>query len=165
MAVRPEQLAARFARSNDELIAVADHCPDAQWHAICPAEGWTVGVTLHHVADDYAALLEVIEAIATGHAVPAWTRELLDQRNANHARQFARCTKDETLTLLRRNGAALERTIRRLSDEQLTHTGRVLDQELSAAQVVDLLLLGHIRNHLASIRAALEAIARRGSPP
>ncbi|MGH2586765.1 MAG: maleylpyruvate isomerase N-terminal domain-containing protein [Dehalococcoidia bacterium] len=160
MPSQSKQLADQFSRANDELIAVVDRCSDAQWRSVCPAEGWTVGVTAHHVADDYAALMEVIEALAAGRSVPAWTRELLDQRNAAHAERFARCTKHDTLTLLRRNGSALAHIICGLSDEQLTRTARVPDQEVSIADIAGRLLPGHIRGHLASIRTQLEEIAR-----
>lgn len=97
----------------------------------------------------------MIEAIAWGRPPPPVTRASLDQRNADHAERFARCTSTETLTLLRDNGALLGRAIRDLSDEQLAHTGLVLRQNASVAWLVEHALMGHVRNHLESIRDAL----------
>lgn len=88
-----EQLAERFERANEASIALAVGCSEAEWRAVCVAEGWSVGVTVHHVAADYADLLAVIEAMAAGGPAPVMTRELLERRNVEHAQRFAGCTK------------------------------------------------------------------------
>jgi uncharacterized damage-inducible protein DinB len=153
-----EELADRFVRANEELIALAEGCSEAQWRARCDAEGWPVGVVVHHVADDYAALLAVIEAVAVGGPAPVVTRKELAGRNAEHARRFAACTREETVALLRRNGAAVARVIRGLDDDQLRRTGEVLGRETSVAQLVETVLLAHVRGHMASIRATVSRV-------
>jgi hypothetical protein len=145
-----EELADRFVRANEELIALAEGCSEAQWRP--------VGVVVHHVADDYAALLAVIEAVAVGGPAPVVTRKELAGRNAEHARRFAACTREETVALLRRNGAAVARVIRGLDDDQLRRTGEVLGRETSVAQLVETVLLAHVRGHMASIRATVSRV-------
>lgn len=155
MSVNAEQLAERFVRSNEELIVVAEGCSEAGWEARCDAEGWSVGVTVHHVAEDYLDLVAVIEAVAAGEPAPVVTQEMLERRNAEHARRFVGCTREETVALLRRNGEAVAGVIRGLRDDQLMRSGEVLGRERSVAGLIDPVLLGHIQGHLASVRAAV----------
>jgi hypothetical protein len=158
MGDRVEALLRHFQQAHEELVAVAAGCPPGRWRAHCAAEdGWPVGVVVHHVAEDYADVRAVIEALAAGGPVPVMTRVGLERRNAQHARRAAGCAQEETVALLRRNGAALTETIRRLDDERLARAGRVLGRETSVARMVEPVLLDHIRTHLASIRAAIGA--------
>ena len=157
MDARAAQLAEQFARANEELIVLAERCTAEQWRAICAAEGWSVGVTLNHLAADYPDVLELIQAIAEGRPVRAWTREALEERNQHQAQQFARCTRAETIALLRQNGAAVTEAVRHLSAEQLTRTGYVLGNEVSPADLVNWFLLAHRDRHLMSVRAVLAA--------
>ena len=156
MDVRAEQMAERFARAHGELTLIAERCSDAEWQACCAAEGWPVGTVVYHVAADYPALLDVLQAITAGVPPPSVTREQLDQRNAQHAQQAVRLTRQEILALLRRNGEAIESFIRRLDSRRLDRTGRVLGQDVSGAQVIESWMIGHIRTHVASIRAAID---------
>ena len=47
------------------------------------------------------------------------------------------------------------RLVRELDDDQLDRKGAFFEREISAGQVVERVLIGHPRQHLASIRAAL----------
>ena len=42
MSERAQSLAERFEQMNNQLIATVEQCTDAQWHARCPVEGWSV---------------------------------------------------------------------------------------------------------------------------
>ncbi|MGD9892187.1 MAG: DinB family protein [Dehalococcoidia bacterium] len=159
MSPHTEQLAEQFLHANAMLASVAEGCSDAQWQARTDAEGWSVGVAVHHVADDCLDLLDVIAAIAEGRNVPEVTRESLDERNARHAWQSASYSKTETVELLRRNAIVVADTIRHLTDGQLARSGVVLGREASIEQIVTVLLPGHIESHLASIRRAIERAA------
>lgn len=159
MSGRAEELALRFEQANGELMKVVESCSDEQWRKTCSGERWTVGVTAHHVAAAYEPIAGMVEGVATGQPVQLPTAEMLDAGNAEHARQFAGCTKAETLELLRRNGQALAKTVRGLSDEQLAGLRRreveIAGQRVSAAQLVEMGVIGHPTSHLESIRAAL----------
>ncbi|MGE0542013.1 MAG: maleylpyruvate isomerase N-terminal domain-containing protein [Dehalococcoidia bacterium] len=107
MDARVEQMAERFAHAHGELTSIAERCSGAEWQARCAAEGWPVGTVVYHVAIDYPALLDVLQAIATGVPPPSVTREQLDQRNAQHAQRCAGLSRQEILVRLQRNGEAI----------------------------------------------------------
>ena len=95
MSGRAEELAKRSEQANDELIAAVQSRSNEQG---------SVGVTAHHVGTSYGPIAGMVQALATGQPVPPLTAELLDASNAEHARQFAGCTKEETIELLRSGG-------------------------------------------------------------
>lgn len=158
MSGRAEELAKRFEQTNDEVIAAVQSCSDEQWRRTCSGEQWSVGVTAHHIGVSYGPIAELVQRLATGQRVPPLTSEMLDTLNAEHARQFAGCTKEATVELLRSGGEAAARMVRGPSDEQLDNAAElslVGGRRLSAADVVETGLIGHPISHLASIRAAL----------
>src|SRR5262249_40212036 len=129
-----------------------------QWGKTCTGERWSVGVTAHHVAASYGPITGFVQALANGQAMPPLTAEMLDAGNAEHARQFAHCTKEETVGLLQSGAKAAAAAVRGLSDEQLDRGAELTlmgGKRVSTAQLVELALIGHPTSHLASIRAAL----------
>ena len=157
MGERAEALARRFEQANNDVIAAVEGLSDGQWKALNKDAGWSVGVTAHHVAVSHPALIGLIQAIGSGQPLPPLTADMRDHGNAQHAQQFADCTKQETLGMLRANGAAAAAAVRGLSDEQLDRTGSMPafgDAPISAQQVIERILIGHPGMHLASIQAA-----------
>ena len=158
MSERAEALARRFEQTNEELIATVQSCSDEQWRKTCPGEQWSVGVTAHHVGTSYGPIAGFVQALATGQPVPPLTSEMLDASNAEHARQFAGCTKEETVELLRSGGRAAASIVRGLSDEQLDNGAELAlmgGQRVSAGQFAEMVLIGHPTSHLESIRATV----------
>ena len=158
MSGRGAKLAQQFEAANDELIKAVDGCSDEQWRATCAGEQWSVAVTAHHVAVSHEGIAGFIQAIANGQPVPPLTGEMLEQGNAEHARQYANCTKNETVELLRRNGKAAASMLRGLSDEQLERGAEIPlvgGRRMTASEMAEMVLIGHPRSHLESIRAAL----------
>jgi uncharacterized damage-inducible protein DinB len=159
MSQRAASLADRFEQANEAVIAAVERCSDTDWTATCDGEHWSVGVTAHHVATSYAGFQSIIQGLASGAEMPPFTREMLDQSNAQHAQEFAGCTRAETVTLLRSNGQVAADTVRGLSDEQLDRGAPLAlagGQTISAAQMAEF-MIGHPTDHLASIRSALGA--------
>jgi uncharacterized damage-inducible protein DinB len=155
MASRGQELAQRFEQANEEMIRAVEGCSDEQWRAKCAGEGWSVGVVAHHVAGGHQGIAGLVNAVATGQPVPSITMEQIDQGNAQHAQQHANCTKQETLDMLRQNGEAAAGTVRGLSDEQLSRTAPLLGgPPMSAGQMVERILIGHVQGHLDSIKQA-----------
>jgi uncharacterized damage-inducible protein DinB len=154
MSERARSLADEFERANNELIGTVEGISDGNWRAKTAVEGWTVGVVAHHVAEGHKAIAALVHRIATGQPV-ALDMAALDRANAEHARQHANCTKPETLALLRQHGAKAAETVRDLSDAQLDRVGGSMG--MTAAQVIERILIGHVREHRGSIRAALGA--------
>ena len=77
-----------------------------------------------------------------------------DLLNVKHAQEHANCTKAETVALHKKNAAAAATIVRGLDDAQLDRTGTVLAgmPAMSAAQFVERALIGHIDEHIGSIR-------------
>jgi hypothetical protein len=79
---------------------------------------------------------------------------MLDEMNAQHAKEFADCTKPETIALHKKGAAAAVAAVRGLSDAELAKTGTVFTEmpPMSAEEMVNGALLGHIDEHFGSIR-------------
>lgn len=154
MSARAEELAGRFERANDAMIAFVEGCSDAEWGRSCEDDGRTVGIVAHHVASAHPAVMGWVAAVAEGGSTTV-TREQIDQFNEQHAVRFASCTRAEVLGLLREKGAAAAALVRGLSDEQLHRVGMVAaagNTEMSAEQVVKHVLIGHMTGHLDALR-------------
>ena len=82
---------------------------------------------------------------------------MLDEMNAQHAREFAGCTKPETIALHKKGAAAAAAAVRGLSDTELAKTGTVFTgiPPMSAEEMVKRALLGHVDEHLGSIRKTI----------
>ena len=158
MTTRVEALAEQFEAANDELIAAVEGCSDDEWRRPCEGEGRSVGVTAHHVAVGHEGFAGLVGAVVNGRAVPTISLEALHEMNARHAQEHVDVGKWETLDALRRNGDALAGAVRGLSDEQLGLTTTVFGgREMSVVQIIERVIIGHPRQHLASIRAAVGA--------
>lgn len=154
MSERTDALAKQLEEANNELIAAIEGCTDEQWQAACADEGWSVGVTAHHVANSQSGLTRLVKGMASGQPVPPVTQEWLDDRNAQWSQEFAGRTPAEAVELLRTSSVEAVNTVRGLSDEQLRSTATVAGNEMTAEQVIEFILIGHPRSHLASIRVA-----------
>lgn len=154
---RARSLAWRFEQANAALIATVEGCSPEQWRATCADTGWTVGVQAHHVAEGESAIAGVVQDIADGHPHPPMPPAKLDAINARHAAEYANVTREETLDLLRLNGARAAQTYRLLTDEQLARTATPLEgaSPTSVAELIEHLAIGEIERHGAYIRGAI----------
>jgi hypothetical protein len=157
MSERARILADQLEHANHELIHTIERLTDAQWRASTPGDGRSVGVVAHHVASSHKSVAGLVGAIAHGHNVPTITMEMIHDGNAKHATQFANCTKAETLALLRQNGAAAVASVRGLGDAELDRTVKLPMGMLTAAQVIEKVLIGHAQDHHGTIRKAVGA--------
>lgn len=157
MSARAETLAKQFETQAAEMTATIDKLTDADWKRVTAAEKWSVGVTAHHVAGAHEAIAGLVKTISTGQSVPNFTMAMLDEMNAKHAREFASCTKAETLALHKTGVAAAAAIVRGLSDAELDRSGTLITgmPVMTAQQVVEGVLINHIKEHLGSIRATV----------
>ena len=154
---RGEDLATQFEATNASVIAAVDSLSEAQWGSLSAAENWSNAVVAHHIAVDHEAIAGLVQSIATGGTVPPLDMDALDAINAEHAVEAATCTKEETLALLRAGGASAAAMLRGLSDEQLDTTGSLPlmgPDPISAAQLAENILVGHMNMHLESLQSA-----------
>ena len=82
---------------------------------------------------------------------------MIHDMNAKHAKEHANTTKVVTLELLQTNGAKAAEAVRGLSDADLDRSGTVLSgmPPMSAAQVIERILINHVNEHMGSIRATV----------
>jgi uncharacterized damage-inducible protein DinB len=157
MGARADMLAKQFEAKAGELTDTIEKLSDADWKKVTTAEKWSVGVTAHHVAGAHEPIAGMTKAVASGQTLPPFTMAMLDESNAKHAKEFAGCTKAETLALHQKGVASAAATVRGLADAELERTGTLLTDmpTMSVQQIVEGVLIDHIREHLDSIRATV----------
>jgi hypothetical protein len=111
-------------------------------------------VTAHHFAVALEPVSQLVKAVAAGQSPGKVTRAMLDEMNAQHAKDHANCTKAETINLLEKGAVSTAAVIRGLSDDQLAKSGTVLTDApaMTAEQLIVAALLNHIDEHFGSIR-------------
>jgi len=160
MGAKAEALAKQFEAKAREAQVALEKLGDADWKKVTAAEKWTVGVTAHHLAGGLAAVAGLVTNIVTG--APSrenFTRAALDEMNAQHAKEHANCTRAETLALFQKGAASASTVIRGLNDDQLAKSGIVFTDvpAMTAEKLIMLGLLGHIDDHMGSIRKTVGA--------
>jgi len=154
MRAKTEALARQFEDKARAAVATLEKLGDAEWRMVT-AEKWTVGVTAHHLARGLEAVSGIVTAIVSGGlSRGSFTRAMLDEMNAQHAREHADCTRAETLTLFQTGAAKAFAVVQSLSDDQLATSGTVFTDAppMTAEQLIKLGLVGHIDDHMGSIR-------------
>ena len=115
----------------------------------------------HHIATRIGIV--GLEGILSGDPNPTF-RDLdqLDARNAQDAREFADCTKDETLESLRSFSSRVENLVAGLTDDQLKTRGEVLARGLvTVDRWVAVFMLTHVGAHHDSI---VQTISQNPTP-
>ncbi len=152
---RAEELAAAFVEAIDSVIKTVEALTGEQWRLKTAAEGWSVCVVAHHIA--VTSGIMGLEGILSGN--PTLIIEdisNIDERNAQHAQEFADCTKDETLELLRHISSRVEQLVAGLTDDQLKARKVARSEGLARVPVTDeqwiaIMMLTHIASHHDSI--------------
>jgi hypothetical protein len=159
MGAKGEALAKQFEAKAQDATAVLEKLSDADWKKVTDAEKWSVGVTAHHVAGSHEPIADIIKTVASGQAMPNFTMDMLNDMNAKHAKDFAGCTKAETIALHKKGVATAAAVVRGLSDDQLAKSGTVLAgmPAMSAEQIVTGILINHIDDLFGSIRKTVGA--------
>jgi Mycothiol maleylpyruvate isomerase N-terminal domain len=158
MGAKGEALAKQFEAKAQEAAAVVEKLNDADWKKVTAAEKWTVGVTAHHLAGAFEPVSGIITAIVSGQSLGNFSRAMLDEMNATHAREHANCTKAETIALLKKGAPVAAAVVRGLSDDHLAKSATVFTDApaMTAEQLVMGGLINHIDEHLGSIRNTVD---------
>jgi hypothetical protein len=141
------------------LAAFAGALTDTEWQTAVPKDGRTIGVVVHHVATVLPLEIQLAQTLAGGKPVTGVTWDVIHAMNAEHAREHAAVTKEQTLDLLRRNSSAAAAAIRAFSDEELAQAALVSlysDAPLTCQFMLEDHAVRHSYHHLARIRAALK---------
>jgi hypothetical protein len=96
MGAKMEAPARQFEGKARDAVATLEKLGDADWKKVT-AEKWTVGVTAHHLAGGLEAVAGIVTGIVSGGPSRGnFTRAMLDEMNAQHAKEHADCTRAET---------------------------------------------------------------------
>ena len=144
----------QFEAKVKEAVALVQSLSDADWKKVTAGEKWSVGVTAHHAASALEPIAGMIAGVAAGQAPGTFTMAMLDEMNAQHAKDFAACTRAETVTLLEKGAATAAATVRGLTNDDLAKRATVLADAppMSVEELIMGGLLGHIDDHFGSIR-------------
>jgi hypothetical protein len=153
-----DSAAAAFESANLELLRFIESCSDDDWDTICPGEGWPVAVVAYHCAVGHGVSSRILRILTAGHAVPG-TPEMHHAANEAMAREHPEPTRDEVAALARRRAETTARLLRGLRDDQLDLEAPI---GLAGGTVMSVRAWtertsGHVRNHLASMRAAIDS--------
>ena len=154
MGARAESLAKQYEAKAAEMTATINRLSDVDWKKTTAAEQWSVGVTAHHVAGGHEPIAGIAKTVASGQSIPNFTMAMLNEMNAKHAKDFAGCSKAETLALHQKGVTAAAAIVRGFSDAELDTSGTVMAgmPPMTAQQVVENILINHINDHMGSIR-------------
>ena len=157
MATRAEELAKKFDEACTEMNKTVEGLNDADWKKVTSAEKWPVGVVAHHAAEAHAGISGIVEKVAKGQPLPGLTMDMIHANNARHAKEQANVTKAETLALLKANGGKASAIVRGLSDAELDRSASLLGgmPAITAAQAIEAVLINHVNEHLASMKATI----------
>ena len=158
MGTRSDELASTFEKAVADFAKTVESCSDAQWKAVCNAEGWSVAQTAQHVSGQFPLEMEFITAAAEGRPLPGYSMDDINGKNDGRASKNTGATKAAVLQELKDGAASTAAYIRGLSDEQLDRTGALAlagGAQVSAQQLIQgPVLIEHVTGHLGSIRSA-----------
>ena len=152
-------MAARLEQGASALAEFASSLTEAEWNAVVPRDGRTVGVIVHHVANMYPLEVQLAMLLADGKSIAGVMWDDVHAVNATHAAEYSAVTKSVARELLLRNSAIAADTIRKLSDWQLDRAAPVSlnsDAPLTCQFFLEDHAVRHSYHHLARLRAALK---------
>ena len=158
MGAKTEALAKQFESKARDAVTTLEKLDDADWKKVTTAEKWTVGATAHHLAGGLGAVAGIVTGLVAGAPSRGeFTRAMLDQMNAQHAKEHANCTRAETVALFHQGTATALGVLRGLNDDQLGKSGLVFSElpPMTAEQLIMGGLLNHIDEHMGSIRTTV----------
>jgi uncharacterized damage-inducible protein DinB len=152
-----QTLAHRFQHFNQELIGFVESCSAAGWRKVTQAEGWTVGVTAHHIAATHYPLIDWVQMLVEGRSLPPVTMAMVDELNRQHAEAHTDCTPAEVINLLRRDGDKALAYLLTCTDADLEQVGYfpVFATDLTAGQLFTAVFLDYAIAHLESMQATI----------
>ncbi len=154
MSERGSLLASRLEQANADLRDVVAGCDDDAWQRVTSVTGWPVGVVASHVAGGQKLIAGWVQSLANGQPV-AVDMPMVHESNKAHAEKRRDVTREQVQESLGRNGEAAAATLRSLTDEQLDRSAPIAifeGEEVTAAELADRLLVGHVLGHLREIR-------------
>jgi uncharacterized damage-inducible protein DinB len=155
MSNRSEALVADFWTSHHELVQTIEGLSDEQWAQIPANELRTVAAVAYHVAAGYPLTMVFAQIMLRGEPFPTIEPAAMHALNAEEGAKHARATKAEVLALLQTNAEAVAQYVAALTDEQLDTVGAFFNMTLPVHAAVTGLVIGHLKEHLATIKSVV----------
>ncbi|MCF7568470.1 DinB family protein [Sabulilitoribacter arenilitoris] len=156
---RANALAERLLLGANTLATFAEGLSDAQWNQPVLGDGRTIGVVVHHVANVYPLEIELAQVLASGNPITEATMEVVNQMNADHAKEFAGVNKQEAIALLRQNSKIAAESIRAFTDAELDQSAKVslnANAPLTAQFFIEDHALRHSFHHFEKIKNTIK---------
>ena len=122
---RANALAERLLLGANTLATFAEGLSGSEWNQPVLGDGRTIGVVVHHVANVYPLEIELAQVLASGNPITEATMDVVNQMNADHAKEFADISKREAIQLLRQNSKMAADTVRAFTDAELDNSATV----------------------------------------
>lgn len=158
MGKRSNVLAERLEKGAQALESLANGLTAAQWQ-MRVKDGRKIGVVVHHVANMYPLEIQLAQGLSMGKPIAGVTWDDVHAMNAAHAKEFDGVTKDEAISLLRKNSTAAAAAIRALSDAELDNGSTISlnsDAPLTCQFMLEDHAMRHSYHHAAAIQAAIK---------
>ena len=154
---KARELAGKFHEANAGVIAFVEGCPLKLWSCRTEEEGWTLSMAAAHIAIGHLVFARWLHRIACGLDMTETAADV-DASNASDERYASALSQPEVAERLRIYGAALERFVTDLPEEQLASRAIGFGREWSTEDMVRE-AIGHTQEHLEHMVAAASAIA------
>ena len=157
MGARSDMLAKQFEERANALTETIEKMSDADWKKVTTAEKWPVGVTAHHAAGAHEPISGMAKAVAAGQTLPPFSMQMLDEMNAQHAKDFAGCTKADTIALNKKGITTASSIVKGFSDADLQKSGTLMTgmPAMTVQQIIEGVLINHVNEHLGSIKSTI----------
>jgi DinB superfamily len=158
---RSAVLAEHYEAAHDDFVRLVESLDDEQWHLIGmnfpqridnEDEGRPVGIIAHHVATNGDWITERIKTMLVGGPLAPVNMRAI---NSEHAKSHGNVTKDEVLRLMRASRGRIANAVRAIPDDQLDIQRSTPAGPISAAERVEKVLIGHMKQHQGSIEGAI----------
>lgn len=150
-------LLSRYTQALDDALATVEPLTADDLRRQSPENQCSAAALVAHIAivDDNVA--GWIQTLAAGEALPPITMADIDRNNAEQAKRNDGLGKDELLARLRTSGVTMTSVLRALDDNDLTRSGTftLAGGEIDVQTLIELAVLAHTAEHLASLRAAV----------
>lgn len=156
---RANALAERLLLGANTLATFAKGLSDSEWNKPVLGDGRTIGVVVHHVANVYPLEIELAKSLAEGNPITEATMDVVNQMNADHAKEFANVSKRETIQLLRQNSKIAAGSVRAFTDAELDNSAAVslnANAPLTAQFFIEDHALRHSFHHFDKIKQTIK---------
>ncbi len=161
MVASNKALAHQLRSAADAVEQATAGLAEWQWNLMVPAEERTVGQLVGHITWAWEPESAAFRAIAGGETTSGWTQEWLEEQNAKRARLSEQRTQRDILQRYRASANLAIAFVASLSSTDLQRFGTHMpsEPERTVAGWIEACLIGHPREHLAEIEAAIRSIS------